>query len=61
MRCCGNCEYVKVTKSLLDSTVLPVGMCKVKPPQWIPIKSAWLYPEVDIQCQPCGWYKMKGE
>jgi hypothetical protein len=61
MRCCGNCEFVKITKSLLSQDVLHIGTCRVYPPQYINIKSAWLYPEVSIDNQPCCNYKLKGE
>lgn len=61
MRCCGTCEFVKITKSLLSSEVLPIGSCRVQPPQYINIKSAWLYPEVSIDNQACINYRVKGE
>jgi hypothetical protein len=61
MRCCGNCEYVKLTKSLLSNEVLPIGTCRLHPPMWVNIKSAWLYPNVEIGNQACSNYKIKGE
>ena len=61
MKCCGNCEFVRVTESLFNATKLLIGTCRVHPPQYINMKSAWLYPEVAIENQPCINYKEKGE
>lgn len=61
MNCCGNCYYVKLTNALLSGGVLSIGSCRVQPPQYINIKSAWLYPEVSIENQPCINYKPKGD
>jgi hypothetical protein len=58
MRCCGNCEYVHTTKALLSDGLLPIGSCRVQPPQYIAIKSMWLYPEVRLETQACCNYKV---
>jgi hypothetical protein len=61
MKCCGNCEYIKTTKSLLGNDILPIGTCRVQPPQYVGMRNAWLYPEVEIGTQACINYKLKGE